>query len=314
MMVSKHSTEHGNGLPKGGMPGPFDGLTAVTAIGFAMTAQALDMWFGVMSGVAKASRDILEPKGEADESVAYSATARAKSATRTVVADIERTMLDVAEVTVDLLGGKTTEPVEDRSAETAPAKADDVVALQAKPAAPTPAKKAAKDAGKAKATAAAKKLVGVESVSFESVATDSSPVASSLAEVPVVRAIDPTVESAASGVVVPTDEPSVEPTPAAPEPTVVAKTTASIMPEDFRQPKAIDKPEQLDDLKLIAGVGPKLEKVLNGLGVWTFAQVAAWTPEETAWVDDYLGLSGRIARDGWVAQADGLAKGMKVAS
>jgi NADH-quinone oxidoreductase subunit E len=220
-------------------------------------------------------------------------------------------MLDVAEVTVDLLGGKTTEPTEDRSAETAPAKTDDVVALQAKPAAPTPAKKAAKDAGKAKATA--KRPVGVESVSFESVATESSPVVSSPAEVPVVLAIDPAVESAASGAVVPTDKPSVEPTPAASGPTVVAKTTASIMPEDFRQPKAIDKPEQLDDLKLIAGVGPKLEKVLNGLGVWTFAQVAAWTAEETAWVDDYLGLSGRIARDGWVAQADGLAKGMKVA-
>jgi hypothetical protein len=159
----------------------------------------------------------LEPKGEADESVAYSAagksaTARAKSATRTVVADIERTMLDVAEVTVDLLGGKTTEPTEDRSAETAPAKTDDVVALQAKPAAPTPAKKAAKDAGKAKATA--KRPVGVESVSFESVATESSPVVSSPAEVPVVLAIDPAVESAASGAVVPTDKPSVEPTPA----------------------------------------------------------------------------------------------------
>ena len=85
------------------------------------------------------------------------------------------------------------------------------------------------------------------------------------------------------------------------------------MPEDFRQPKAIDKPNAADDLKLIVGVGPKLEKVLNGLGVWTFEQVAAWSPEETAWVDDYLGLHGRIARDGWVAQADGRAKGMKAA-
>jgi NADH-quinone oxidoreductase subunit E len=48
--------------------------------------------------------------------------------------------------------------------------------------------------------------------------------------------------------------------------------------------------------------------------VWTFAQLASWSPEEIAWVDDYLGLSGRIVRDGWVAEADSLAKGLKAAS
>lgn len=75
----------------------------------------------------------------------------------------------------------------------------------------------------------------------------------------------------------------------------------------MRQPKAMDKPDQPDDLKQINGLGPKLESALNGLGIWTFAQIAALEPAEIAWLDDTLGLSGRIARDGWIdaAQAGG---------
>ena len=74
-------------------------------------------------------------------------------------------------------------------------------------------------------------------------------------------------------------------------------------PEDFRQPKSMPKPKKADDLKAISGIGPKLEKVLNGLGVWTYAQIAAWTKEEIAWVDDYLSFKGRIGRDDWIGQA-----------
>lgn len=81
-----------------------------------------------------------------------------------------------------------------------------------------------------------------------------------------------------------------------------------IMPEDFRQPKALERPARPDDLKAIPGIGPKLEQVLNGLGIWTYAQIAGWTREEIAWVDDYLGFKGRIERDGWIAQAAGLAR------
>ncbi|MEO1746584.1 MAG: hypothetical protein AAFR13_08660 [Pseudomonadota bacterium] len=81
------------------------------------------------------------------------------------------------------------------------------------------------------------------------------------------------------------------------------------MPEDFTKPKAVDKPASPDDLKLIAGVGPKLEKVLNGLGIWTFAQISKWSANEVAWVDDYLQFKGRIDRDDWIAQADALAAG-----
>ena len=80
-----------------------------------------------------------------------------------------------------------------------------------------------------------------------------------------------------------------------------------LMPEDFRQPGAMEKPAKPADLKAISGIGPKLEKVLNGLGIWTYAQIAAWTPQEVAWVEDYLSLTGRIGRDDWTAQAAALA-------
>ena len=81
-----------------------------------------------------------------------------------------------------------------------------------------------------------------------------------------------------------------------------------IMPEDFVPPRSLDKPASPDDLKLISGVGPKLEQVLNELGVWTFDQVAEWTAAEIAWVDDYLQFSGRILRDDWLGQAAKLAE------
>jgi len=88
-----------------------------------------------------------------------------------------------------------------------------------------------------------------------------------------------------------------------------AAQAPALEPEDFRRPAEIDKPETPDDLKLISGVGPKLEQVLNSLGVWTFSQIADWKPEEAAWVDDYLQFGGRVERDSWISQAGELAKG-----
>lgn len=112
-------------------------------------------------------------------------------------------------------------------------------------------------------------------------------------------------------------EPAVAATPepvALVEPTRVEETPVAsgtiepVMPEDFVKPKAIAKPDTPDDLKAISGVGPKLEGVLNSLGIWTYGQIAALTPYEVAWVDDYLQFKGRIERDGWIAQAADLAK------
>lgn len=71
-------------------------------------------------------------------------------------------------------------------------------------------------------------------------------------------------------------------------------------------PKPIERPGAPDDLKAIGGIGPKLEKVLNGLGVWTYAQIAGLTEGEVLWLDEHLGFRGRIARDEWLRQAAAL--------
>ncbi|MGB1236133.1 MAG: endonuclease [Planktomarina sp.] len=65
-----------------------------------------------------------------------------------------------------------------------------------------------------------------------------------------------------------------------------------------------------DDLKLIKGVGPKMEGVCNKLGFYHFDQIAGWSKDELTWVDANLdGFKGRASRDEWVAQAKILAAG-----
>ncbi|MEZ5734033.1 MAG: NADH-quinone oxidoreductase subunit NuoE [Paracoccaceae bacterium] len=83
-------------------------------------------------------------------------------------------------------------------------------------------------------------------------------------------------------------------------------------PDKPKKPKVLKAPRKAgaDDLKLIKGVGAKLEALLHRLGFFHFDQVAAWTAAELAWVDDNLeGFKGRASRDGWVAQAKLLAEG-----
>lgn len=65
-----------------------------------------------------------------------------------------------------------------------------------------------------------------------------------------------------------------------------------------------------DNLKEIKGVGPKLEKLLNEMGFFHFDQIATWSDENVAWVNDNLeGVRGRVSRDNWVEQAKILAAG-----
>jgi predicted flap endonuclease-1-like 5' DNA nuclease len=64
-----------------------------------------------------------------------------------------------------------------------------------------------------------------------------------------------------------------------------------------------------DDLKLLKGVGPALEKNLNELGFYHFDQVAGWRKAEVEWVDSRVKFKGRIVRDEWIKQAKALAKG-----
>ena len=89
------------------------------------------------------------------------------------------------------------------------------------------------------------------------------------------------------------------------KPAAAASTAAEKQPETLSAARAGGG----DDLKLISGVGPKLEQTLNELGFWHFDQIAKWTPAEIAWVDARLRFKGRIERDNWMAQAEILAKG-----
>ncbi len=75
------------------------------------------------------------------------------------------------------------------------------------------------------------------------------------------------------------------------------------------QPKGLQAPVQgpVDNLKKIKGIGPKLENLLNGFGIYHFDQIANWTDDEVLWVDSYLKFKGRIERDNWIGQARELA-------
>ncbi|MEM9212068.1 MAG: hypothetical protein AAGA63_11350 [Pseudomonadota bacterium] len=88
-------------------------------------------------------------------------------------------------------------------------------------------------------------------------------------------------------------KPATKKKPAAPKPPVLFES----------------RPDQVDDLKLISGVGPKLEQKLHETGVYQFAQVANWKKADVAMVDDKLSFKGRIDRDEWIKQAKVLAKG-----
>jgi len=96
-------------------------------------------------------------------------------------------------------------------------------------------------------------------------------------------------------------------------PSKAAKATSvSASEKAGKKPRTMKAPRKsgADDLKLIKGIGPKLEKLCNSLGFWHFDQIAKWTADEISWVDQNLeGFKGRVSRDEWVAQAKILASG-----
>lgn len=71
------------------------------------------------------------------------------------------------------------------------------------------------------------------------------------------------------------------------------------------------EPPRIDDLKLINGIGPVVEKRLNGVGIFTFAQLAALSPADiAAAVAGLAGLSAeRIVKQDWIGQARKLVTG-----
>ncbi len=85
-----------------------------------------------------------------------------------------------------------------------------------------------------------------------------------------------------------------------------AKTKADDKPEAAQKKAAATN---ADDLGKISGVGPIIVKRLSESGITTFAQIAAWTPEQVTELDEKLNFKGRIERDDWIAQATEFMKG-----
>ncbi|MFK8083055.1 MAG: hypothetical protein AB8B97_22470 [Granulosicoccus sp.] len=68
-------------------------------------------------------------------------------------------------------------------------------------------------------------------------------------------------------------------------------------------------PDEKDDLKLIKGIGPVMERTLNDLGVTTFKQLANFDQADIDKVSDAIGaFSGRIERDDWVGKAQSFVR------
>ncbi|MDH3743029.1 MAG: hypothetical protein OER56_15680 [Hyphomicrobiales bacterium] len=120
------------------------------------------------------------------------------------------------------------------------------------------------------------------------------------------------------------------PTPAKPTPatsppasaaqkskTAAAKKAPKAKPKKARATGKPKRPRGLatarggkaDNLQQISGVGPKLEKTLQGLGFFHFDQISGWNSDEIMWVEEHLRFKGRIKRDKWISQARRLAAG-----
>lgn len=77
------------------------------------------------------------------------------------------------------------------------------------------------------------------------------------------------------------------------------------------KPETLSAPRggEADDLKQMKGVGPKLEQTLHEAGIYHFDQIASWSSDEVAWVEENVdGARGRVTRDDWVGQAKALAR------
>ena len=111
----------------------------------------------------------------------------------------------------------------------------------------------------------------------------------------------------------PAPTPAPEPIPVEPpqteSPHAVVSTLSPTAPP-MQTPQLATLAGSGDDLSMIKGLGPKLRVILEGLGVTSFGQIAAWSDEDLARIDPQLGaFAGRPARDSWVEQAKFLVTG-----
>jgi predicted flap endonuclease-1-like 5' DNA nuclease len=112
---------------------------------------------------------------------------------------------------------------------------------------------------------------------------DAAPSASPVAEAPVLSVVDPVQPETAP-------EPEVVEAVAAPAPEAVAEDVAEIPETDTPNPLLLDEARGgvADDLKLIKGIGAKLEAGLNEIGIFHFDQIAGLDEAGIDWLDEHL--------------------------
>ncbi|MGH6896714.1 MAG: hypothetical protein ACREJ5_09240, partial [Geminicoccaceae bacterium] len=104
-----------------------------------------------------------------------------------------------------------------------------------------------------------------------------------------------------------TDALSLATAPAEPRP-LVGPAAPSAHAIAGAPPQGLAAPEgEPDDLKQISGIGPGIERILHELGIYHFRQIAQFTLDNVAWVNQRLRFKGRIERENWIGQARRLA-------
>ncbi len=98
----------------------------------------------------------------------------------------------------------------------------------------------------------------------------------------------------------------VPPSPASEPVRTLAHSTGDTPPADDAVPPGlyIARPAHADDLTQINGIGVKLQTLLNSLGVYRLEQIASFSNDDMAWLDDHMDVfKGRAERDDWRGQA-----------
>ena len=90
----------------------------------------------------------------------------------------------------------------------------------------------------------------------------------------------------------------------------IAEKKVNVVPQTGKAPTAEEtKPEVIDDISLISGIGDTIAEKLAAEGVKSLSQIAAWTAEDIEDYNEKLSLGGRIEREEWVEQAKELLAG-----
>lgn len=115
-------------------------------------------------------------------------------------------------------------------------------------------------------------------------------------------------DSGSGNQTVPTAAP---PAPPSQEASPAPDQTASDQPEPSAPSGLLtERPDDVDDLQKIKGVGPKMEAILNQKGVWQYRQIANFGTADLLWLDNATGsFPGRAERDDWIGQAKALQAG-----